>query len=436
MIKKRFLKGISLLLVLLLLLVPLASCGASEGETLLSLEADGKKYTYSVNLYELHLSALKGNLVAAGITANGASPTIEKFWNVKETIDGKNQTLNEYYLAGAMEECKYALVGLYLFDKYGLSLSAAEKEKIDEDLDELIKTDGGGSKNALNRELAEYGVNFDMMRLQYTNKTKITAVQNYLYSLLGDTIKEAYLNENYIHFDQILLYPYHYEYTTDKNGDVIYYDTQGKPLYKQTAYHETVGGVTVYYTDASKAAYSYDDANGIPMPKVNAEETDYVKTPMTDEEITSLENRAEVLASQLKNATPAEFYSAVLKESDDQAAAKTYSDGYYIYKDAVTSADYASAYATILAALSEMKDGEVRTVKTVNGYHIVKKLENTKKAYEKEENAEWFESFVADLGYQTFREECLPYLSMVKVDEKILESARDMKQVPVNYFYY
>ena len=435
MLKNKSLRMLSLLLVLLLLLLPLASC-ATLGEPLLTLEADGKKYTYSVNLYELHLSALKGNLVAAGVTANGASPKTEKFWNVKETIDGKNQTLNEYYLANAMEECKYALVGLYLFDKLGLSLSAAEQEKIEQDLDELIKTDGEGSKTALNSVLADYGVNFDMMRLQYTNKIKISSVQNYLYTLLGESIKEAYLNENYLHFQQIFLAAYHYEYETDKNGDEIYYGSDGKPLYLKTAFQETVGGVTVYYTDSSKTAYSYDTENGERSPKINEDGTDYSKLPMTEEELKALENRASVLVSQMNGASASDFASAALKESDDKTAAKTYTDGYYINKNAGTGTDYASAYSTLLSALSEMKTGEVKAVKTENGYHVVLKLDHTKKAYEKEENQVWFEDFASGLAYQNYREECKPYLSLITTDEAVLEKAKDMKQVPVNHFYY
>lgn len=435
MIKKRFLQTLSLLSVLLLLLLPLASC-ATLGDPLLTLEADGKKYTYSVNLYELHLSALKGNLVAAGVSANGASPTMEKFWNVKDTIDGKTQTLNEYYLENAMEECKYALAGLYLFDKHGLSLSEAEKEKIEQDLDELIKTDGEGSKNALNRVLADYGVNFDMMRQQYTNKTKISAVQNYLYTLVGENIKEAYLNENYLHFNQIFLASYHYEYETDKNGDEIYYGADGKPLYKETNFKETVGGSTVYYTDSEKTAYSYDKENGERAPKINAEGTDYSTTPMTEEELEALAGRAQLLSTQLQGATVSEFSAAALKESDDKTAAKTYTDGYYLNKNAGTGTDYAGAYSVLLSALSKMKTGEVAAVKTENGYHIVMKLDNTKKAYEKEENQVWFEGFASGLSYQNYREECKPYLSMITVDETVLEKAKDMRQVPVNHFYY
>ncbi len=435
MTKKRLLKGISLFCALLFLALPLASC-AMTGDPLLTLTADGKTYTYSVNLYELHLSALKGNLVAAGVTSNGAAPTTEKFWNVKDTIDGKKQTLNEYYLSQAMEECKYALVGLYLFDKYGLSLSEEEKEKIETDLDELIKTDGGGSKTALNGVLADYGVNFDMMREQYTNKIKISAVQNYLYTLLGDTIKEEYMNENYVHFDQIFLPSYHYQYETDKNGDVIYYDTNKQPLYKETGYRENVGGVTVYYTDAKKNHYSYDTEKGEPTPKIASDGSGYATTPMTDEELKALENRADLLATQLSGASKEDFRNAILKETGDKTAANTYTDGYYLNKATSYNADYSDAYSLLLLELSQMTSGEIKAIKTENGYHIVMKLENTKGAYSKEENAVWFESFSSALALENYREECEPYLGDVQVDEALLEKSRDMIHVPVNHFYY
>ncbi len=433
--KKRMLRTVALFLSLLLLCLPLASC-ASAGEPLLSLEADGKTYTYSVNLYELYLSAVKGNLVAAGVTINGASASSEKYWSTIDTIDGKLQTVNEYYLASALKECKYALTGLYLFDKYELSFSKEETQKIEDDLRELVLTDGDGSKNALNAILADYGVNYDMMREHYTNKRKISAVQNYLYSLLGENVKEEYLAENYVHFHQIFLANYNYVYVTDDNGDVIYYDGNNKPLYKETAYKETKNGTIVYYTDATFSRISYDTENGAPSPKINQNGTGYETTEKTPEELDALTDRAKYLSTLLADASAVDFEKSVKEESDDPTAAKTYTDGYYLLRNTASDADWGDAYTLVLEALENMEIGEVALVESDAGYHIIKKYENTKKAYEKEENAVWFESFASGLTEKIYHAECEPYLSSIIVDEALLESAKDMKQVPVNHFYY
>jgi len=274
------------------------------------------------------------------------------------------------------------------------------------------------------------------MRQQYTNKLKISAVQNYLYSLLGSNIKEEYMNENYVHFNQIFLAAYHYVYETDDNGDVIYCDDAGNVLYKKTQYSEVRNGITVYFTDSAKERISYDTENGTPSPKINAEGTGYDTTPMTEEELEALEHRARLLATQLASSSKESFEAAILKETDDKTAARTYTDGYYLNKSVDYGADYGNAYSLLLDELEGMKTGEVKAIMTENGYHIVMKLDNTKGAYEKKENSAWFEDFDSSLALENYREECDPYLSMIQTDEAVLEKARDMIGVPVNHFYY
>jgi hypothetical protein len=218
--KFRLLRAAVLLLALILALTALPSC-ANTGKTLLTLEADGKSYTYSVNLYELYLSAIKGDLVKGNSTVNGANAMSDKYWNTMDTIDGKLQTLNDYYLNASLKQSKDVLIALYLFDSYGLTLSEAEKDNVEAYLDELVKTDGKGSKTNLNAILADYGVNYDIMREHYTNMAKIKVLRNHIYSTLGENIKEDYLKENYVHFQQIYLAKFNYVYKTDKNGDVF-----------------------------------------------------------------------------------------------------------------------------------------------------------------------------------------------------------------------
>ena len=60
--KKLLVRSAALMLALLMLL-PLAAC-ANTGKSLLTLEANGKTYQFSVNLYELMLSATKGTMVS------------------------------------------------------------------------------------------------------------------------------------------------------------------------------------------------------------------------------------------------------------------------------------------------------------------------------------------------------------------------------------
>lgn len=437
--KIKLLRFAAVLLAVIALLACFPSCSASA-TTLLTLQADnGKTYSYSVNLFQLYLSALKGNLVAAGVTVNGHSATTDAYWNSMDTIDGQLQTLNDYYTKAALKECKATLIAQYLFDSYGLSLSETEKEAIESDLNELVQTDGNGSKTKLNSILSTYGVNYDMMREHYTCKTKLTAVQNHIYSTLGDNIKAEYLEENYVHFRQLFLADYNYVYVTDENGDIVYYDRSNNSVcYLKTDYVETVKGENVYYTDSSHSHISYDKENGTPSYKITSDGDAYETVPKTEEELKALDARADQLYNTLKTATSAEFEAAIRQEADDADAVAAYTDGYYLQKGVDYSAsgeDYLYL-DTLVEALETMQTGDVIKIRSAAGYHIVMKYDNTEKAYEKEENEVWFQNFASGLTANVFYELCEAYYEDITVDEAVYASAADMKRVAVNYFYY
>ena len=118
--KKHLLQVAILLLALTMILPSFASC-ANRGTPMLTLSMEGKTYTYSKNLYELQLSIAKGALsVANGPTVNGHTALNNAFWDSIDMIDGKTQKLDDYYRASILDECRRILIGLYLFDYYGL----------------------------------------------------------------------------------------------------------------------------------------------------------------------------------------------------------------------------------------------------------------------------------------------------------------------------
>ena len=222
--KKTFIRITAVLVVVMMLALPLSSC--MGGKDLLTLKADGKTYSISVNLYELMLTATKGNLDAYNYTLQGLRPSQAAFWEIMDTYDGKTmETADAFYRKKVLDDCKSYLLSLYLFDKYNLELSASAKAEIEDLMDELVKTDGEGSKTKLNSVLANYGVNYKMLKEYYTIKAKFKAVQDHIYSTTGPNIKNTYVSEHYVHFYQLFLANYTYEYETDPNGDVIYYNT-------------------------------------------------------------------------------------------------------------------------------------------------------------------------------------------------------------------
>lgn len=327
--KKFVIRLVAMLTIVAMLILPLSSCGS--GKKMLTLKVDGKTYSISVNLYELMLSATKGTLDAYNVTLEGQRPSQDGFWEIMDTYDGTTmETADAYYRKKILEDCKTYLVALYLFDEYDLELSEKVKQEIEDTMEELIKTDGEGSKTKLNSVLAEFGVNYKMLKEYYTMKAKFQAVQNHIYSTTGPNAKNEHLKENYVHFYQLFLANYTYVYETDKNGDVIYYNpSTNQILYKETDFTHTTAsgkvetdskGQTVYYTDITRTHISYDTEKGQPSYKMDKDGESYVTKPMTEEELDKLIERANDLYKGLQGVSKDAFVAKANAESDDKQA--------------------------------------------------------------------------------------------------------------------
>ena len=157
--KKTMLRALACLLALLMLALSLVSC-SKKGKTLLTLDKNGTKVTLSVNTYELMLSRMKGSLCYYNYTINGVPASSSEFWSQLDRYNGEDlQTVDEYYRDTILDNCRTYLAALYLYEQAGLKLTATAREQVEDALDELLRTDGNGSKTKLNSVLAAYGVN-------------------------------------------------------------------------------------------------------------------------------------------------------------------------------------------------------------------------------------------------------------------------------------
>ena len=448
--KKLLLCIVALALLCTILIISLSRCTGSSGKAMLTLKADGKTYSISVNLYELMLSATKGTLDAYKYTIQGHRPSQNAFWDIMDTYDGKTlETSDSFYRKSVLEDCKTYLISLYLFDKYDLKLSESAKKEIEDTMDELVKTDGEGSKTKLNSVLAEYGVNYKMLKEYYTIKAKFKAVQEHIYSTTGPNMKNEYLNENYVHFYQIFLANYTYVYETDKNGDTIYYNTAtNQILYKKTEFKNEVSsgkyetdskGNIIYYTDVSRTHISYDTENGQPSYKIDKDGESYVTKPMTNDELEALAGRANNLKDSLQGITKDAFISKVTSESDDTQAA-IYTDGHYLQKgfDYSNSGEDYMYLDEIVEKLSDpnLPNGSVVLIPSKSGYHILMKCAPTEGAYDLEANQVWFSNFSTNFAGEIFADNAEPYMAQIKLKEKVYAKVPNMKEIATNYFYY
>ncbi len=457
--KNPCLRAFTLLFAVLFLGMSLVSC-SDLGKPLMTLEKNGIKVSVSVNIYELMLTRMKGTLVNGGLTINNMTAKSDAFWNYTSKFQTDTEmTLDEYYRMCIQDNCRTYLVALYLFEEMGLSLSDAEIADVDDRLNELLRTDGNGSKTKLNSVLSEYGVNYEILREAYLLEKKVSAVQTALYgenaSLIGDDIKTEYMEANYVHFRQVFLPSYRFVCETDENGDDIYfyssganeghicYDTKnGVVGYNEDGSQMTdsKGDVIYFYNDGNYKTVAYDRINGKRSYLMDEDDpTAYQTVSMTETELSELEARANRLFEQTKKATYQDFEDLITVEADASSPNNDlteHPDGYYLDRNVDYSAS-GSEYqylSDIVTALDSMQDGEVTLISSSFGYHIIMKYPYTEAAYSSEENTVWFENFNSSLIESLFLKRCQTHYAEIRLDEAVLAKAPTMKEVAINYY--
>ena len=93
--KKILLCVTAFVLLCVVIIIPLSRCAGSSGKAMLTLKADGKTYSISVNLYELMCSAMKGTLMAYNYTLEGHRPSQDAYWDIMDTYDGKTMETSD-----------------------------------------------------------------------------------------------------------------------------------------------------------------------------------------------------------------------------------------------------------------------------------------------------------------------------------------------------
>ena len=443
--KKQFLRWVAFSLALLLLVPIFAGC-SSKGKTLLTMNKDGVKVTFSVNYYRFLLSRLKGNYIDNQyVNESGKTADQDAFWQVKDTYNGKTvQTLDEYLRGQVLEDCQIFLAALWLFEKSNLSLSEEAKASVEQEMTDLVNDFGNGSKTKLNSILSDYGMNYDLLKEFYLIQEKVKAVKNDLYgtngSLIGTGIKDAYLSENYIRFKQIYLPNYEYVLETDEFGNVIYYDKDTKAiLYDETGKIKTdANGQAITDSFGNKIRYNadysailYDTVNGLPMQATD-ESGNLLTRSLSAEELAARYAHAQALCEDLQSSSDEIFDGAIASEHTENGTdASEFTDGYYLRR----GMDYGTygtdlAYLTdILSALETAEDGTVFLYVSPYGYHVIRKYTPASEAYQNEVNAVWFSTFASDLIEKLFLEECAKYFGDMEQNESVYASVPDLTKI-------
>lgn len=306
-------KKIKVILTLLLTFsILLASCGVSSGDTI--MEYNGEKL--GERLYSFWAAKFKRNIL------NLYSDVEDKtdYWN-SEYKSGI--TVAEFFDDLIKSQIKNYLISQKLFKEYNLKLSDEIIQQIDDDITEKIEF--SGSRTELNEELAEMGINIELLREAYIWQAKHDAVYSYLFGHGGP--KEAtseqiqnYYESNYSLIDYIVVYKTKLVY--DENGN-LKYDSEGNVVTEEMTESE-----------AAEALMKADEAFML--------------------------------------ADGGEDFTALMKEYSDYDLSELYSRGLFVSANELATYGYG-----IVSAVQSGKPGEVYRVEEEAAYYIIKERELT-----------------------------------------------------------
>ena len=432
----RRLVSVLLCLVLLAGAVSLTACG-SKSPALMKL--DGQIIT--ANQFQFMLSRLKGNMGYLGYNVTNAS-----FWNT--IIDDQNNTYDSYFRNAVLEDARRYLAAQVIFEEKGLTLPQSYLDQIDEDMEEYIRD--AGSKSALNSQLSSYGFNVDMLREFYVMEAKYDYLQIVIYGadgeLLANEARMAYLNEHVVGFKQVLIRAFDYVYETDLNGDVIYYlPSENNAKVNNIAYDKEFGetrldehgktvvdknGDPVYYQSNGKIAY--DTKNGV-RAMVYDENGDLKTVKYSAEVLAQHKADAEELLAGVAKGDYAAF-EALLQEYEVSGDEAFVTDGSYcfLYTTGDNSYDYLNDIAD---ALAEAEEGELRMISSEYGYNVVMKYPIPSDAVTNTAYEEWFTDLTDRIIAKQFHTLCKPYMERVTVDNDVYATVPAMKDISINTCY-
>lgn len=355
-------------IALLLTLTALAGC-SPKGDVVMELG----NASITANMYAFWLARYKAFFVYYYMNNQESN----EMWDMVMSEDGK--TLNETFTAYVKDNARTYVSSLYLYDQYGLKLSDTQKLEIDDDLAEL--TSAAGGKTALNADLANFAVNYDILKEIYTIESKVNQLQSYLFAPDGpnaitDAQRDKYFTDNYAHIEHIFIST-GAKYQMDEDGGYVT-DENNQPI-------------TIELTEAEKAE----------------------KKQKADEVV----NRLSI---------GWDFATLLSTYTEDTATAE-YPGGYYFTRTS-------SYVPEVIDATFAMEENSWQMVESDLGYHIIRRLPLEEKAYTDTASADFFTDFEKNLQMQTFTDLMAPYMADVVVYDEIAD-LYSLKSVNANYQY-
>ena len=296
---------------------------------------------------------------------------------------------NEEEIAALIDEnIKKSLVSAGLFNRYGLQLSDTAREQINRGISLLVEDIGNGDRAAFNEAIAEYGIDYDGLKIAFTYEQMALALRGYLFGENGhySISREQYENyykETYAHV--YMIYVCTVDFATDEDNLRIW--------------------------DEESGSYLYEKKTGTALAEALAK-ADEVRTALK-----TLRSEAE--------------FQALAEDLTEDPSSKKYTDGYYFSKEG----DYSDYVSAVTDKVHSLKVGETAEVESEIGYHFIYRAEPTAEAWDAGVNEDFFEGFDARVRHRYFEMAVTTELPLVAVYSTVKDEI-DFSAIPANWELY
>ena len=395
-------KIFALVLCAAMLMLFVASCGASNAVVLSYTADNGKTYTLTEAEYAFLMKYRKYEVFSS--YGYPSSWDVAEFW---ESDSGDNKTLDATVTESVLETAKSVVIEKYLMDKYGLSIeNDADMKK---EMDEAVETIKKAAKNLGGSGAFKRYWGYTTDELVNYNKMILTSemVSTHLYddkdgiSKLTDEQLNDYYKENYKQYFMILI----------NTKEDIKKDDDGNKL------------VVVKDKNNKEVTITLDQA----LDKEFLKEKEYTLSytfkyeSVTDKD--KQEEQKDLANTILQRIKDGEDFKTLALEYSEEFLTHFYENGYMVSGDLISDKD-------AIEVISELEIGEmtdkVLSLQSDKYIYIVKRIDLTEKAYthadedaEETEYKDIFTNFKTTVKNHTYSELLKAYAKDITVNTNI-----------------
>ena len=283
------------------------------------------------------------------------------------------------------------------------------------------------------------GVSYgDYLTAMIDDRIKAKVISAYLYEVLDTPLPDYAIEEideymsamlDYVAYGDLsefedIAKKYHTSYEAVKKAAEL--------DYKAELLFAVMYGDGSYVSDAQKEEYYEQSFHRVKSIYINTstkqvtEDGKTVTVALTDDEKAEKLYFAENIENKLSSGVDYDEFEHMLSLYSDDTASTHYENGFYLS----AKTDY-PVPELVTAALS-LEVGEYARIESKYGIHFILKYPLDERAYEKEENADWFGDLEADAAMAQFDKIILESINEVKINEA-LKSKWTIENIKYNY---